>query len=62
MKKTICYCKKSCESEITNNSLILHPILMKFLPHINYHMSSMPQKFHFIWSPRSAVMENNKFN
>jgi hypothetical protein len=30
---------------------------MKFLPHIKHHMSSMPQKFQFIWSPRSAVME-----
>jgi hypothetical protein len=30
---------------------------MKFLPHIKHHMSSMPQKFHFIWSPTTAVMK-----
>jgi hypothetical protein len=41
----------------TNNSLIQHPTFMKFLPHINNHISSMPPKFHFIWSPKFAVMK-----
>jgi hypothetical protein len=30
---------------------------MKFLPDIKHHMSSMPQKFHFIWSPTFVVMK-----
>jgi hypothetical protein len=30
---------------------------MKFLPRIKRHMSSVPQKFNFIWSPRSTVMK-----
>jgi hypothetical protein len=30
---------------------------MKFLPYIKHHMSSVPQKFHFIWSPTFAVMK-----
>jgi hypothetical protein len=41
----------------TNNSLIQHPKFMKFLPHINNHISSMPKKFHFIWRPKFAVMK-----
>ena len=50
------------EQDKTNNSLMQQPMTMKFLPHIKHHMSTMPQKFHFIWSPRSAVMQNKKFN
>jgi hypothetical protein len=30
---------------------------MKFLLHIEHRMNSMPQKFHFIWSPTTAVMK-----
>jgi hypothetical protein len=41
----------------TNDSLIQHPKFMKVLPHINHHMSIMTQKFHFIWSPTTAVMK-----
>jgi hypothetical protein len=41
----------------TNNSLIWQPPFMKFLPHIENHMSSMPQKFYFIWSPTTAVIK-----
>jgi hypothetical protein len=40
-----------------NNSFILPPKFIKFLPHIKYHRSNMPQKFHFIWSPTFAVMK-----
>jgi hypothetical protein len=41
----------------TNNSLIQHPKFMKFLSHIKQYMSSMPQKFHFIWSSKTTVMK-----
>jgi hypothetical protein len=41
----------------TNKSLIQQPEFMKFLPHIKHHMSSMLQKFHFIWSPTTTVMK-----
>jgi hypothetical protein len=41
----------------TNNSLIQQPKFMEFLPHIKHHISSMPQKFHLIWSPTFAVMK-----
>jgi hypothetical protein len=30
---------------------------MKFLPHNKHHINSIPQKFHFIWSPRSTVIK-----
>jgi hypothetical protein len=30
---------------------------MKLLPHITHDMSSMPQKFHFIWSPKFVDMK-----
>jgi len=38
-------------------SKLIKPKILKFLPHIKHHMSSMPQKFHFIWSPTTAVMK-----
>jgi hypothetical protein len=41
----------------TNNSFIQQQKFMKFLPHIKHHMSSMPQKFYFIWSPTTTVMK-----
>jgi hypothetical protein len=40
-----------------NNSLLLPPKFMKFLPNIKHHRSSMPQNFHFIWSHTTAVMK-----
>jgi hypothetical protein len=30
---------------------------MKFLPHIEHHMSSISQKIQFIWGPTTVVMK-----
>jgi hypothetical protein len=40
-----------------NNSFILPQKFMKFLPHIKHNRISMPQKFHFIWSPTTTVIK-----
>jgi hypothetical protein len=61
-KRQIAIARNHVRTRYTNNSLIQQPKFMKVLPHIKHHMSSMPQKFHLIWSPRSSVMKNNKFN
>jgi uncharacterized membrane-anchored protein YhcB (DUF1043 family) len=41
----------------TNNSLKQQPKFMKLLSHLKHHMSSVPEKVHFIWSTTSAVMK-----
>jgi hypothetical protein len=57
MKRQIAIARIHVRARYTNKSLIKQPKFMKFLPHSKHHMSIIPQKFHFIWSPRSAVMK-----
>jgi hypothetical protein len=57
MKRQIAIARNHVRAIYTNNSLIQKPKFMKFLPHMKHHMSSIPKKFHFIWSPTTLVMK-----
>jgi hypothetical protein len=56
-KRQIAFAINHVRARYTNNPLKQQPKFMKLLPHLKNHMSSMPKKIHFIWSPTSAVMK-----